>query len=229
MALPPFDPFIFANHFTLTVESTSNDLAHTWRNSIDLAYATAITPSPSDAPIVAFWEWIQGMQRADSHVSLAILRPWSRGDLPFSEQGALWTQVLSLTGTCYGEGGMVGSVGDHNTTIGEVCLEAIKPVFSGRGKPGRLFLRNLFRDIDITATAGGPPIPTATVPGPNATNFATWADSKLGDFVEDSPLPRYVIVHWSRTHDPTTAFDSAMQLPVWKGPTTHDLSHKAPR
>ena len=229
MALPPFTPFSVPDHYTCTVESTSNDLQHTWRNSMDMVYPAGVPPTPSDPILVNFYTWLAGMQRSDSHISKLTMRQWSRGDLPFSEQGALFEIVLNVPGFCYDDGGMVSGVGNHGTTIGEICAEVIKPVFSGKGKPGRLFLRNFYRDIDITSAPGGPPVLTGAVPGPGQTEFNTWAASRVNIYTEDNPLPRFCIMHWSRVHSPSTYFETAVGHPVLYRPTTHDLSHKAPK
>jgi hypothetical protein len=225
----PITPVTFPNHYTLTVETTNNTLTDTWRNSMDLVYTVGDVPTPSDAPVLAFYAFLQGIMRSDCHLSHASMRLWARGDQPFSTQAAIWESTLSLPGFCYGTGGAVGSVGDHNPTVGEVVAEWIKPIFTGGGKPGRLFTRNTFRDIDITAVAGGPPILTGTVPGPNAANLNAYASTTLATYCEDNPLPRFCIVHWSKLHAPTAPFESTMRVPVFSKPGMHDLSHKSPK
>lgn len=222
-------PFSYPDHGVLTVFTQGNDGAHTWRNTIDIAWDPTVgPPGPTDAVISAFVGWVQNFTRDDATVIKHALTPWSKGNLPFSEQGNIWEQVDSLACKNWGTGNALPLDTDSGTIpIGEICASMLKGKFGpGGGKPGRLFMRNCISSGAVTADAGGPPVLTteaAAVP----TDWNNYTTDRLGDFCTDSSLPRYVLVHASKTSDTTyDVFDTAMAVPVFERLTTHNLTKK---
>lgn len=212
---------LFPDHYVLGWTTTNPTTGASWRNSIDIV-STAGAPGPTDAIVTAVLGAMQGVLRTDAVINNAYLKNWSSGDVPFDLQAHLWDTDPNLTGTAY-DTGMLPGVGQHNPTIGEIVCFIKKPPFDSGQRPGRLMLRNLYRDIDITSTAGGKPIgPTAGSTPTNAT-IASYLNTALDIYTQDNPEPRLCLVHYSKVHS-IGPFDSAMDHFVVVGPATRNLT-----
>jgi hypothetical protein len=213
----------FANHGTLVVETEANTLANKWRNSIDVVWdPIAGPPGPGEGVITAFLDFLVGIQRDDCTLTHALLRPWSRGNVPFSEQGSLWEESLSLPCSNFGSGSAHPSVTVPLTpTVGEVCLLMTKNVFAGRGKAGRLFLHNSVGQETMSAAAGAPPFLNPSFAAAFTSEVNAWADAKLGTYCTTNPLPRYCLVHYSVSNPPP--FDTPITVPHLTRLTMHDV------
>ena len=223
----PLAPITFPDHFTLTVQAQDNTLAHTWSNSIDIAVAAAAgAPQPTDPIVNAFQTFLATMLRTDSHLSKATMRAWTRNVQPFGSQGFVWENIINIPGTCYTAADPYGNIGQGNPTLGEVVLLAAKSNFDTGGKVGHISLRNMFRDEDVQAVAGGPPIWIQGLNHPTAAAFNTSAETHLGSFFQDAPLPRFVNVHWSKKQQ-SVPFDSAIGALTAERISTRNLSHKS--
>lgn len=213
----------FANHGTLTVTTQSNDEAHTWRNSIDMVWdGTSGPPSYADAIVTAWVTYLKGIQRDDCTIIHAALRNWARGDVPFSEQAAVWEQVTSIPCKNYGSGSAHPTVSVPLTPVpGEVCLLLAKPIYIGAGRPGHIFLRNSVGQETVVASAGGPPRLDPAFSAAFISEVNTWADTNLVSYVTLSDLPRFCLVHYSKKEN--TVFDSSMRLPIFQRLAMHDI------
>lgn len=219
-------PFSFADHGHLIVETSANDGSRKWRNSIDIVWDDgAGAPGPAETVVTKFYEFLQGIQRSDCHLSKARLAVWAKGNLPLADQPAYWESTLDLpcaatgSGTCYG-----GSLHDGVTPPGEICMLIKKPPFGRAFRAGNMFIRNSLDLGVFEATPGGPPVLT---PGPDVSVPAAinaWCTSKLGAFVEEADLPRYCLVHAQKTApDEYDVFETPIQTPVFARVTMHDI------
>lgn len=213
----------FADHYTLTVTSQTNDGAHTWRNSIDIQADTgAAPPGPDDAVISAFKNMLKGIQRDDCKLIHAALRAWSRGDVPFSEQGAIWEDVFSIACKDWGTGtAHPPATSSLSPTLGEVCVLFAKPIYIGSGRIGHMFLRNSVPQEALLNTAGGPPALDPATSGTTVTEWNEWMATNLTDYVTLEAFPRFCLVHYSKKDG--TVFSSSMRLPVFERLTMHDI------
>lgn len=221
---------LFANHYVLEVESGAIAGPERWRNTIDIA-ATAGPPAPGDAIITAFVDMIQDTQQTTSEITSSNLRNWSHGDVPFSQQAHLWEQVYS--GKTGNQGAWAVGYTPGPPCLGEVCAVLRKTPFASGGKPGRLFLRNVYQRDNIAAVAGGPPVFDASF---NETVFSAALNARiasdLSGFLTDNN-PRFVIIHFSvkewkldNTVNPT---DDAIDSLTFQDLTMHNLSRKSPK
>ena len=217
----------FPDHYTLTVHAQSNDAARTWANSIDIATtAGAGAPGPTDLIVTKFEDMLQGLLRTDAQLFKSVMRPWTRGVQPFGTSTFIWENLYTKTGTAYDTGIQPG-VGQHNPVLGEVVMKLTKTNFSGGYKSSHLYLRDLYRDIDITAKPGAPPILSGAAPGPDAATVNAWIAGKIAIYLEDNPLPRFVNIHWSKKPGAPPPADTAIGAILSTGVTMHDLSHKS--
>lgn len=220
-------PVTFPNHYTLTVHAQSNDAVHQWANSIDIVTTGgAGAPGPTDAIVAAFENMLQGLLRTDAQLWKSVMRPWTRGVQPFGTSTFIWENLYTKTGTAYDTGIQPG-VGQHNPVLGEVVMKLTKTNFTGGFKSSHLYLRDLFRDIDITAHPGAPPVLSGTSPGPDATTVNAWIVSKIGIYLQENPLPRFCNVHWSKKPGAPAPSDTPIGAILSTGVTMHDLSHKS--
>lgn len=222
----------YANHGILIVETQGNDLAHSWRNTIDVVWSTGGQPAYGDPVVSAFVTFLQNSQRDDCHITKVSLYPYVKGRQPLSSQGALWEQDVDLPCADYGTGHVYpAEVASGLAPIGEICVRLIKGKFAGGGgRVGRMFIRNAIANAWVVADAGGPPAPNPTVSPAIGTQWNTYATSKLGSYCTDNPLPRFCLVHAQKLTQTPPAhdiFDSAMQVPAWEGLTTHNLTKKS--
>lgn len=213
-----------ADHGTLTVTTQSNDLAHSWRNSMDVQWDhTAGPPAYADAVIGAFVSFLKGIQRDDCTIIHAALRNWSRGDVAFADQAAIWEQVLAIPCKNYGSGTAHPTVSVPLTPVpGEICLLMAKPIYIGGGRPGHMFLRNSVGQETVVASAGGPPRLDPSFAAAFTTEINTWASTNLVSFVTLTDLPRFCLVHYSKKEG--TVFSSTMRLPILQRLAMHDIS-----
>jgi hypothetical protein len=227
------DGTAFAGHGVLIVEVQGNDLAHTWRSTMDLVWVVADGPPLyTDPSVAAFVDFIRGITRDDATIKQVSLYPWVKGKLPFADAGAIWQQTTNIacknwgTGNCFNVATSSGAI-----PLGEVCVMYVKGKFaSAGGKVGRMFLRNVIDGAAVTSDAGGPPqvLPADLAVFTTAVN--AWANTKLSPYCTDNPLPRFCLVHASKltltppAHD---VFDSAMQVPQFERLTTHNLTKKS--
>ena len=221
----------FANHGTLVVETTGNDLAHNWRNTIEVAWASGSPPVYTDPMVAAFVGMLKGGQRDDCHISKVTLFPYVKGRQPLASQGAIWEQIVSIPCSNFGTGTVYPSAPNSGPTpLGEVSLLITKPKFSGGGgRVGRMFIRNALGADNISSDAGGPPhlVPPNDVNLP--ADWNVWLANTLGPFTEDNPLPRFVLIHAQKlTQSPPAhdIFDTAMGHPIFTRVTMHDLTSK---
>lgn len=223
-------PFIFPDHGVLSVFTQSNDGSHEWRNTIDVVWLDSDgPPGPGEPVILAFVEFLQGFMRDDCTIVKYSLQPYSKGNLPFDQQGNIWETTADLPCKNWGPGTVYPlAVSSGTTPLGETCVSVIKPKFgTGPGKPGRLFVRNGIDNANVTSTAGGPPVLTTLTAGVIPGDINAWATTKLGSFCEDNPLPRFCLVHAAHVSpDEFTVFDSAMAVPKFERLTTHDITKK---
>lgn len=219
----------FPNHFVLTVESGSLDGQTHWRNSFDIVGSVGNTPATNDPVVLAVIQWIADMQDPTSQVESASLRNWSYQAQPFSQRQAIWS-ILAIN--------KVGNLPSWSSPytpgppcLGTVCSEIVKPVFAGVGKPGRVFLRNMFQRDNILSEPGGPP---AFDPSFNQGVFLPALNAHtvtvLGPYCTNNPLPRLCLVHFSvkdyKANPATLPFDSAMAVPVFSRLTSNKLTRK---
>lgn len=225
-------PFVYANHGVLIVTLQSNDGSHTWRNSIDVVWDESVgPPAPTDGVVVAFHDYIKGLTRDDTHIIKMALTPYSKGDVPFSQQGNIW-EVAEFTpcknwgpGTAHPDGPSSGI-----TPLGEICAMMVKPKFGpGGGRPGRMFHRNAISQDQVIADAGGPPT-LGSLGALYPAEMNAWATAKLSPYCTFNPLPRFVLVHASvvardANGKPTQydVFDTAMAVPIFQRLTMHDI------
>lgn len=212
----------FPDHGTLVVTVQGNDGAHTWRNSQDLVWTTGDgPPAPGDAVVQAWVNFIKNATRNDAKIIQYSLRNWSRGDVPFSEQAAIWVQHVSIPCQDFGAGNAYsGATSSDAVPLGEVAILLVKQPFASAGKPGHNFLKNSIHGNWISSDTGGPPVLTGAGVGADA-EFNTYAHTRLDAYCEDNPLPRFCIVHYSKKEG--TFFEGAMVAPQFERLTTHNI------
>jgi hypothetical protein len=219
-------PFAYADHGHLIVETSSNDGLRKWRNSIDVVWNDSDgPPGPAETVVTKFYEFLQGIQRADCHLSAARLAVWAKGNLPLADQPAFWESTLDLacastgSGTCYGGTATLGT-----TPPGEICVLLKKNVFGRAFRAGNMFIRNSINQEFLESTAGGPPALESSLATSVPAAVNTWAASKLAAFCEANPLPRYCLVHAQKqSPDQYDVFESQITSPVWARLTMHDI------
>jgi hypothetical protein len=222
-------PFAYADHGHLIVETSSNDGLRTWRNSIDMVWVDADgPPGPAEAPVLAFYTFLQGIQRGDCHLSKARLAVWAKGNLPLADQPAFWESTLDLpcastgSGTCYGGTATLGT-----TPPGEICVLLKKNVFGRAFRAGNMFIRNSINQEYLQSTAGGPPALETSLATSVPAAINTWASTHLAAYCEDNPLPRFCLVHAQKTSTTTyDVFESAITSPVYARLTMHDIGRE---
>lgn len=225
------EPFVYPDHGVLLVETSSNDLLHKWRNSIDMIWDDAIgPPGPEDAIVEALITFLKGGQRDDCFISNVALRPWSKGNLPFSEQSNIWSQVVNVPCKNWGAGTVYPIAPSSGLIpLGELCVLLNKPKFGvGGGKPGHMFIRNSISQDSVTSTPGGPPalVPADVAVIPLA--WDNWASTNLESYCTDNPFPRFTLVHAAvvNASPPKVweVFDTALQVPIFQRLTMHDIT-----
>lgn len=224
----------FANHGTLVVEVETNDLAHDWRNTMELAWDVSGPPAYTDAVITAFVSFIQGSTRDDSHISKVTLFPYVKGRQPLANQGSIWEQNVDLACQDWGTGNVYpAETGSKTAPIGEVCVMLVKGKFAGGGgRVGRIFRRNAIPNEWVKTTAGGPPTFDPVQAPTFVSAWNTFTSTKLSAFCTNNPLPRYVLIHAQKLTQTPAAhdiFDTAMAVPVFERLTMHDLNSKNKR
>jgi hypothetical protein len=219
-------PVTFPDHYTLTVEMTANSGAHTWRNSIDIAQTPgAVPPAYADAVVTAFTSFLVGITRDDTTITKVSLRNWTRGDIPFADQSAIWVQSTNLACKNWGAGSAYpAATNSGNTPMGELTVLIAKGNFNATGKTGHLGIRNAVKAEDTTALAGGPPTFTTAAVAVYTTAINNWIIAKLLPKAEAAALPAFCNIHYSKKEG--TRYATEMALPVFERLSTHNISRK---
>lgn len=219
-------------HYELIGHFKSPDGVDTWRSSIVIRQTAGI-PAPSDAIVQAMVSFWRGNLITTAHYDHSELRNWSRGNVPFSTQGALW---LDPTGAGLGEKTGAGRYpGEGTEGVGkEVC--AFIRLSTGGPKQGKLFIRALLDNEDIAAQPGGPWVPI--VPGPpnvTNTNFQTVVSNTIVAYLGAAD-PGLRVVHfsikeWNLSGGSllTAPFSTPIASLSYTGPTTNRPTRRSSR
>jgi hypothetical protein len=193
--------------------------ARQWRN-VQAIYQTASAPADDSAVVEDFWTALARLQFDDSQVVSAELRAWTRGDIPFDEQGYIWkVEGLNIPGSAATN----FSFGTTHPCDGDIALLFHKQQTAAGGRVGKLYLHNAVRQEFLTMQVGAKPVLTAptytALPSLYATDFNTHVlEAALGPSAD----PGYITVHWSKK-TAGTPFKTAIDSFVGVGVTEHDL------
>lgn len=196
-----------------------------WRNTHVVQYPLAQVPTPADqfiADIAAF----HGDNLTDNcAVDEIEVRPWSFGNVPFSQQGALFRHTVNIVGT---KAAILAYNGHGNEEMGgEVCA-LVERISTGTGRKGHMFLRGLLEDLDVAAFAGGQWVYKAN---PNVTpaKFASIVENRISAYLGAAALPGLGMVRFSRlvTQVPDPIFYHMLSLSLSPVVSVAKRSHKS--
>lgn len=220
------------NGFELIGHFKGQDGINTWRNSIAI-FDTSAVPAPSD-PIVSAMEtfWKHNLITS-CHYDHSELRHWTRGDVPFSAEGAIWNSSLGAgagTKTAAGAYSAEGTAG-----VGKEVVAFIR-IATSPGKEGKMYLRGLLDNQDVFSQAGGQWI--FITPGPpNVTpaKFSALVTTDLGAFL-GAVNPRLCVVHFSVKNWNASAgapanapFETPITSMTMVGPTVNKATRRSSR
>jgi hypothetical protein len=217
----------FPDHYVFTIESGPVAGTTRWRNSISIVTAASAGLTETEGPIIAFENLIQGFQRHDSQLYTGTLRNWTRGDVPFSQQGFVWQKIYSgKTGTVATTLGYTAGEAGDDPDLGEICARLVLPPHFAPGKSGSLFLRNCYRDLDIVASPGGPPVNSGYQGNKfGAGAITTAAEGFMSAYFQNNPLPRFCLVKYS-VKEGGPPHETPVHNIVCTGPTMNNLTRK---
>ena len=194
--------YTLAGALTLVVETTTNDLAASWRNSIDIWVGpTGSAPDPVADICDDFKQFMQGVQRDDCFLSRWFLRNWARGAGLAGSEVAIWDEPLNIpcknwgTGACF-----TGSPDDGAPTLGEVSVLMVKSRASGGGRKHHMSLRNVLWEGLLTNQVGQGPIINPANLTTVTNDLNAWAGVQLSDHFDLGVLPAYCLVDASVKH-----------------------------
>lgn len=224
-------PVTLANHFELIVHMHGVDSTQKWRNSIVIKDTSGV-PADTSSVVQLFVNFIRSNLRTDVFVDHIELRNWTRGDIPFSQEGAIYT---SAQGAGPGQKTLVGNYGAQGANAVGKEVAAFIRIETSPGKIGKFFLRQLLDDGDIAAVPGSPW--AFLVPGPpNVTNtkfqnvvfntIASGFTTDPGYRVVHFPVKEYLAAPANPANQPFSTVISTMQL---VGPTVNKATRKNPR
>lgn len=205
--------------YTLTIESMENTGSGVhWRNSLDIWSPSAV-PEPDDAIVLAAIAMLTDMQREDSGPVNMTLRSWTRGDVIFVNQGHVWE--VPITDQIGDIKTKLGYSTTDRAAAGELCLLVRKDQLTVGGRPGKLYLRNVYRNSSLENFAGGPAV---LVPGKEETNASLTdiMNTDAAGFINTTTPPYFCTVHWSKK-EAGTPFKTPIRQFVALGPVNHDI------
>lgn len=220
------------NHYELIGHFLGQNGVDTWRNSI-VVFQSSGQPQPTDPIIQAMVEWWRlNLITTCSYVK-SELRAWTRGDVPFSNEGAIWN---STVGAGIGQKTNVASYGAEGTAgVGKEVVGFVR-IFNTIGREGKMFMRALLDNADVFSSAGGPWV--FITPGPpnvTPTKFANTAVNTIGLYF-GSANPGLRVVHFSIKHwnasggaTPDAPFGSDITSMQLVGPTLNKPTRKSSR
>jgi hypothetical protein len=207
------------NVYELIVTSAAIDNPdRQWRN-VQAIYQTSGAPAVDSAVVEDFWEALARLQFEDSQIVKAELRAWTRGDIPFDEQGYIWLREgINLAGSAT----TVFTSPTTHPCDGDICMLMHKQQVAAGGRVGKMYLHNSLRAEFIDNHVGAKPTirsDTIAYPSEITADFNTHVlEAALGAGAD----PGYVTVHWSKK-TAGTPFKSAIASFQAIGVTEHQL------
>jgi hypothetical protein len=223
-------PVSLLNTYTMIAHFKGTDPLQSWRSSFEF-FSTAV-PVPGGALENACADYWKANLRTDCTLDDIEVRNWSRGDLPFSLEGALFdSSAFAGAGT---KTNVIHYGAEGANAVGKEVACFIR-IATSPGKEGKQFIRQLLDDGDIAAVPGSPW--QFLVPGPpNVTNtkFQAIVSGTVGPHfsgdprlvVVHFPLKEYLLAPTAPANQPFATLISSMTL---IGPTVNKATRKNPR
>jgi hypothetical protein len=145
-------PVTLPGVYTAIIEvANTNDPSKTWRNTYDFFQSSL--PQPTDPIANGLRQWQVSHTHTDAHLSKMAVYNWSKGRQPYPLGQPIWSQSLTTVGDAATAWGYplpytVLAVG------GEVVLRVDRE-HPGGFRPGRLFLRALINEGDVSVVGSG--------------------------------------------------------------------------
>ena len=189
--MPAGPPFVAPDLFQYVAHFIGAAGTEEWRSELTVHNTTV--PTPADTIQDAIKQFFVTNLRSDCTLSHIDVREWTFGPQPIATRGILFSTPYSLAGekpSVYG-----GQQAAPALTGKEVV--AFCKLATTRGRPGKVFLRQLLDLGDIGAVAGSP---WEFIPGGRVepTSFHVQVVATIAPFFNAVSGPEIVVVHFSK-------------------------------